>query len=188
MPVQIDSPDSALADLSRSKGHSSQLILLSGPSGAGKSTWCLQLAEEAVSLDFVVAGLISPAVFENGFKIGINLVDQANGERRRLAVRSGKAEDGFKTEQWVLDPAALAWGNQILQAIPACDILILDELGPLEMEQGRGLVAGLDLIKRRHIPLIVAVVRPRLLPAARQRWPWGRALMMNHTRTETGGA
>jgi nucleoside-triphosphatase THEP1 len=173
--------------LSISKGQPSQLIILSGPQGAGKSTWCLQLAEEAASLDFVVAGLISPPIFDNGTKIGIDLVDLASGKCRRLAVRSNEAKDGFRTGQWVLDPGALAWGNQILQATLSCHILILDELGPVELERGRGLVAAFKLIERRQIPLIVAVVRPKLLPIARRRWPWGRIRMLNHVWAESCG-
>lgn len=187
MPLQFDSPPSPLADLPLGQGQSPQLIIVSGPPGAGKSAWCWQLAGEAAAQGFVVAGLISPPVFAHGDKIGIKLVDPFSGDCRRLAVRRGGEHDGFKTEQWVLDPAVLAWGNRILETIPPCDILILDELGPLELERGRGLVAGLDLIERRQIPLIVAVVRPKLLTAARKRWPWGQVWMMNRTPLETGG-
>lgn len=178
MLTQIDSPTSLLATLSTSKGKPPRLIILSGPPGAGKSSWCMQLVQEATSLSFVVAGLISAAIFDNGDKIGINLVDQFSGECRRLAVRHDGGNDGYRTEQWVLDPGTLAWGNQQLRAIPPCDIVILDELGPEELARGRGLVAGMELIESRQIPLVIAVVRPKLLPIAENRWPWGQVFML----------
>jgi nucleoside-triphosphatase THEP1 len=175
---QYDSPASPLAELSISEDESPRLVILSGPSGAGKSSWCLQLAEQATSANFVVGGLISPAVFRDDTKIGIDLVDQPYGQCRRLAVRRGEERDGLKTEQWLLDPTVLAWGNRQLATLPPCDIVILDELGPQELEHGRGLQVGLTLIESRRIPLIVVVVRPNLLPQARKRWPWGEVLML----------
>lgn len=186
MPDLFDSPASPLAFLLARDGKEPALTFLSGPPGAGKSTWCLGLAEEARARGLVVGGLISPAVLVDGRKTGIDLVNLVSGEGRRLAVRRSEAAEGFRTAQWVLDPGVLAWGNQQLQALAPCDILILDELGPLELEQGRGLAAGLELIQKRQMPLIVAVVRPGLLPIARQRWPWGRTLMMDRARVESG--
>ena len=186
MPDLFDSPASPLAFLLAGKSKKPALTFLSGSPGAGKSTWCLELAEAARASGLVVGGLISPAVLVDGRKTGIDLVNLASGECRRLAVRRGEAEEGFRTARWVLDPGVLAWGNQQLQALPPGDILILDELGPLEMEQGRGLAAGLALIEKRQMPRIVAVVRPALLPIARQRWPWGRTLMLNRAQAESG--
>jgi nucleoside-triphosphatase THEP1 len=171
-------PASSLAELSKDKDQSPQLVILSGRSGAGKSSWCRQLAEEAVSIDLMVGGLISPPVFLNGHKVGIDLLDLISGKCRRLAIRRSETGTGIETKEWLLDLNVLAWGNQRLRALPPCDIVILDELGPQELQQDGGLQEGLKLIESRRIPLIVAVVRPKLLPEARSRWPWGRIVAL----------
>jgi nucleoside-triphosphatase len=183
VPDLFDSPASPLAFLLPGERREPALTILSGLPGAGKSTWCLRLIEVARARGLVVGGLLSPGVFHNGRKVGIDLMDLVSGERRRLAVRHDAAEGGIRTDSWVLDPGVLAWGNHRLLASPACDLVILDELGPLELEQGGGFQAALRIIESRRFPLIVAVVRPRLLPKARRRWPWGEVISLKSDRT-----
>lgn len=179
MSEQFVSSASALAELIKNKKKTPELIIVSGLSGAGKSSWCLQLARQARSSGLVVGGVISPPVFINGHKVGIDLVDQVTGERRRLAVRLNGARAGLKTTNWLIDPQVLAWGNQQLLGLPPCDCVILDELGPLEFSQGQGLQAGLKLIDNNQPPLVVAVIRPKLLPLAQKRWPWAESLLID---------
>jgi nucleoside-triphosphatase THEP1 len=147
----------------------------------------MRLAEQARSLSLLVGGLISPPVFIDGDKVGIDLVDQITGECRRLAVRHKEAKDGLRTDQWLFDPDVLAWGNRQLLVLPPCDIVILDELGPLELAQGLGLQAGLNLIDSRQFPLVVVVVRPKFLSVVKKRWPWGEVLAVASNRTTASG-
>lgn len=152
------------------------LLILSGPAGAGKSSLCTQLADSARAAGLVTGGLIATAVFADGRKIGIDLVDQLSGERRRLAGRRAAGDRGLVTKQWAFDTAVLAWGNQRLLDLPPCDLIFIDELGPLELQRDEGLLAGPELIDRRGAARLVAVIRPSLLAQARARWPWGRVL------------
>ncbi|MBV2193943.1 MAG: hypothetical protein KUL81_11460, partial [Azonexus sp.] len=69
------------------EGGTGQLVLLSGERGAGKTAWCRSLAGLAQGM--TVAGLASPAVFCDGRKTAIDLLDLSRGETRRLAERAG---------------------------------------------------------------------------------------------------
>jgi nucleoside-triphosphatase len=152
------------------------LTLVTGPRGVGKTRWCIALADHARSLGLDLRGLVSPAVMEAGQKIGIDLLDLASGERRRLAYRKGEADGDIATTDWQMVSETLQWGNTILENIHSCEIFILDEVGPLEFEKGLGLTAGLRFVDaHRDIPTFV-VVRPSLLDSARQRWPWSTLL------------
>lgn len=151
-----------------------RLAILTGPRGCGKTQACLQLAEAALAQGDAPAGLVSPAVFEDGDKTAIDLLDLGSGERRRLAERPPPGAAGTAGLGWRFDATALAWGNAILERLPAGGLLILDELGPLEFGHGRGLSAGLALLDARRHRQAVAVVRPELLPVALSRWPWAR--------------
>jgi hypothetical protein len=65
----------------------------------------------------------------------------------------------------------MAWGNDVLGAATPCDLLIVDELGPLEFERNRGWTDGLAAVDSGDYRHALVVVRPQLLPAARARWP-----------------
>ncbi|MBE3118304.1 MAG: hypothetical protein IMZ50_06050 [Candidatus Atribacteria bacterium] len=155
-----------------------RLILVTGPSGSGKTRWCLALADYASILGIHVGGLVSPAVFEGDLKIGIDLLDLRSGAQRRLAVRRGESTSGQITTDWHFDDEALNWGNTVLEQLGACQLLILDELGPLELQRGVGLTNGLGLVAARRYRLACVVVRPSLLEIAQPLWPWGEVFYL----------
>jgi nucleoside-triphosphatase len=158
-------------------------VLITGPSGAGKSTWCQQTAVRLQASGLVVAGLLSPPVWENGRKTAIDLLNLHTGERRCLASARQKSGTGPVTASWQFNPDVLAWGDDCLQKLPPCDALFLDELGPLEFERGLGLQTGLTLLDGRSIPRTYAVIRPDLLATARRRWPWAEVMLVENGYT-----
>jgi len=147
------------------------LFIITGPIGSGKTSHCAALASRFRSEGRPLAGLLSPAVFEQGEKIGIDLLNLATSERRRLAIRRTTENTGVLTGKWLFEPAVLEWGNQILREIKVCELLILDELGPLEFNQGLGLLEGMKLIDECKFQQAYVVIRPELLEAALERWP-----------------
>ena len=153
-----------------------KLALLTGGRGSGKTRWCEALARAGRDAGLVVAGLVSPPVLVGGEKTGIDLLDVASGERRRLAERARADLPGTEGLGWCFDPEALALGNALLARAGACDLLLVDELGPLEFGRGSGLTAAFALLDSRRYRLAVVVVRPALVAAARARWP-GAALV-----------
>jgi nucleoside-triphosphatase THEP1 len=77
----------------------------------------------------------------------------------------------ISTPRWVFDPDVLVWANQRLQNSAGSDLLIIDELGPLEFLQNKGLLAGLERLDQGRFEVACVVVRSSLLPKALQRWP-----------------
>lgn len=51
---------------------------------------------------------------------------------------------------WCFEAAALAWGDAVLQNTPACDLLLIDELGPLEFRGEGGFSHGLAAAEARR--------------------------------------
>jgi nucleoside-triphosphatase len=140
-------------------------LIVTGAIGAGKTTWCQQLVALAQADGARVRGLLSPAVFTGATKTGIALVDLASGETRALAhLRTADQTDGgIATQRWRFDAETIAWGNAILAAITTADLLVVDEIGPLELERGEGFTHALPLIAAGASRMTCVVVRVHLL-------------------------
>ncbi len=147
------------------------LIIVTGERGAGKTTFCTRLIELARSAGKSIGGVLSPAVFEQGEKIGIDVIDLHANERRRLADRFNAQNLGPNTQRWSFHADNVAWGNAVLQSATPCDVLIVDELGTLEFDRGEGWLAGLAALDAGDYRLGVVVIRPELLAVALLRWP-----------------
>ncbi|PWH20829.1 MAG: hypothetical protein DDG58_00665 [Ardenticatenia bacterium] len=149
------------------------IILLTGDRGSGKTTVCQRWAYQARAAGWDVAGLLSLAVFDRGLKLAIDALDLRSGERRRLArMRTATTvAEGLCTPAWCFDTATIAWGNQVLTHATPCDLLILDELGPLELERSQGWTAGITAVSTKRYRQAWVVVRRELLTVAQRLWP-----------------
>jgi nucleoside-triphosphatase THEP1 len=122
------------------------------------------------------------------YKVAIELLDLSTGERRCLAQRTGLpaaqaqlGEDrvpGIVTGSWRFDPATIAWGNSVLERTKVTELVIIDEIGPLEFEQGKGLQAALRLLDASRYRLACVTLRPSLVVTARRRWPWSQVVIV----------
>jgi nucleoside-triphosphatase THEP1 len=150
------------------------LWLITGPSGAGKTTFCRRLAQDARSQSWNVAGLLSPAWMEADQKVGILVEDLRSGEQRTLAYMYPSPQAGLRLGPWHFDEHVLGWGNQVIMKSSPCELLIVDELGPLEFNRQIGLTAAFDILSQRHYRVGCVVIRPSLLAEAQIRWPWAQ--------------
>lgn len=154
-----------------------RLILLSGEFDAGKTTLLLMLQDELKSSGLKVTGVISPPILKDGEKVGIGLQDLASATTRQLAVLRARAGDSaISTKRWSFLPEGMADANRFLADATPCDVLIIDELGPLEFEGQAGWTNGLAAIDSRQYALAICVVRPSLIEIARSRWPQAQVI------------
>lgn len=170
-PSSLGTPGSPLEAIFEAGADEPQILLVTGESGSGKSAWCADLIMQAQRRGLSVAGVLSPAVVRNDVKIGIDVVDLVSGQRRRLAHRRDLRETEIMTPMWAFDSETVQWVNGLLEQAPRCDLLVVDELGPLEFQQNKGFVAAFSLVDRRQYRVACLVVRPSLLRDALSRWP-----------------
>lgn len=169
LDIISNSPVNLLAKL-QLKDNPPGLWLISAPSGAGKTTLCSRIISQARDAGLTVGGLICPAVFESGEKTAIDQVDIASGERRNLGWRIRDGSDNT-VGCWKFDVSVLDWGNEILSALGDEDLIVIDEIGPLELVEGKGYLEAMRLLDGGRYRMAVVVVRPALLQAAQERWP-----------------
>jgi len=170
-PESITEPKSLLNDIFNKGKDEPQILLVTGLSGAGKTTWCKRLAMLAEEKSMRVKGLLSPGVYKDERKKAINALDIESGESRQLAILGERMETDLATPRWKFNPETVAWANNFLEQIEDCDLLIIDEVGPLELLRNEGLMAGVQMVDAGNYQVACVVVRSSLVPKALQRWP-----------------
>jgi nucleoside-triphosphatase THEP1 len=142
------------------------IVILTGPPGSGKTTTCRQAADLARRQGRNCAGLVCPARFHESRKVGIDVLDLRTGERRPLA-EADQLAAALRTKAYRFDVEAIAWGATVLETACPCDLLVIDEIGPLELERGQGWVNALNILRGGQYEAALVVVRPNLLDAFR---------------------
>ena len=180
------------------------LFLLTGEVQIGKTRWLESLVAELGAFGVPCAGVLAPGQWvpstgphadANGFeKLGIDNVLLPSGERIPFARRGdlARADGTFDEESqaakaelaWHIDDAAIdrvnAHFNEIATHASAAapGLLIVDELGRLEIWRGGGLTSAMALLAQgptTTFPHALAVVRDYLLDDAEalfaEAWP-----------------
>ena len=153
------------------KPGAGQIIILTGTGDAGKTTLCLRLLEGLRHTNLIIKGVLSPPREENGTRIGIDLLDIEKEFRQPLATLRSGDPGGLSTIRWKFEEGAMETGNHILKYAVPCDLLVIDELGPLEFERSLGWLNGLKAVDSREYNLAIVVIRPSLIEKALHRWP-----------------
>lgn len=159
-------------------------VLLTGDRGAGKSTICERLAGEARARGVAVGGVVCPAVFgPDGVKTGCRVRDLATGEEWELG-STLRDLGGPRWKGWSFSEEGFEAANRAVRAAleGGAGLVILDEIGPVELRLGAGLEPALRDLEERIPggsrcgpetgPLVVLVVRPELLAEVSARYPW----------------
>ena len=194
------------------------LFLLTGDVQIGKTRWLEGLIAELQQAGVGVAGVLAPGQWvpshspdadKNGFeKLGIDNVLLPEGRRIPFARREdlARAEGAFDEDSqsarlqlaWHISDEAIAQVNAhfdglMADGVPltAPSLLVVDELGRLELWAGEGLTSALELLRQgpsELFPHALVVVRDYLLDAAQQLLlpAWGEAVRIapNHQSRE----
>lgn len=112
------------------------------------------------------AGLLSLAEFHDGVKKGIWAVDVRSGEKQLLASDLRQAENDLIFGKWFFNHFTLEWGNRVLRSSIPCDLLVIDELGPLEFKLFQGWVSALEVIRTGQFKIALVIIRPELTEPA----------------------
>lgn len=148
-----------------------KLWIITGERGSGKTLYCQELIGLAILDGFDVAGILSPAHFKNKIKESISAESIRNGESRMLAHIHQQDSSDLHFGDWYFNRKTLAWGNRVIRASIPCDLLVIDELGPLEFNLKMGWLDALEIIGKGCYRQAAVVIRPELLEAARSILP-----------------
>jgi nucleoside-triphosphatase THEP1 len=125
----------------------------------------LRLLEELRGTGLKIGGVVSPPVFNDGDeKIGFQGEDILTGEQWDLG-RSNGSLDGPRLGPWSFSNEGFRLGiSAIRGAINSrVDLVVLDEIGPLELIRGEGYAEILPELTSAPVEILILVLRQNLI-------------------------
>lgn len=110
-----------------------RILLLTGSPGVGKSTTLLRAVEILKNRGYRVGGIITREVREKGSRVGFELIDLTSNRRGWLAHVKQKTGPRLGKYRVNLEDLNSIGVSAILEAVEKCDIIAVDEIGPMEL-------------------------------------------------------
>jgi nucleoside-triphosphatase THEP1 len=145
-----------------------RIVVLTGAPEVGKTLVCQCLVETARHKGLRVSGLITEARTLSSGRIVQTVVNLRTGERRRLADYVG-VDEGEPIGRgvagrfsWTFVGESVRWGRHELDRCltGSTDLLVVDQLGPLELLAGSGWANAVRVLEEGRFGLAVVVVNP----------------------------
>jgi nucleoside-triphosphatase THEP1 len=133
-----------------------RLVLVTGPVGGGKTTRLMSVTDLARDSGASVGGLLAPRVVMDGVHVGYDAVDVGSGERR-VYIRRANARCVPTVGPWSFDAGGLAFARCCVLQSYAADLVVVDELGPLELSGGGLATVVSDVMQRIQKDLFISV-------------------------------
>jgi nucleoside-triphosphatase THEP1 len=138
---------------------SSPILLVTGPVGAGKTTALARLVQEWRTSGRDVRGILAHRVMKGGRTVGYDL--EVIGEKERSVLARKKGTGVERIGPFVFFDEALALGRQALRNTVSAEIVVVDEIGPLEL-RGGGWAREVEELLRESEAVVILVVRKQI--------------------------
>jgi nucleoside-triphosphatase len=152
---------------------SSVRLLVVGDRGSGKTGWCREYVDRRRQCGSSVGGILSLATEQQRQRTGFNVVDLLTGQEAPFArlspyrsFKGGEVVGDYTISRHGVSFACCA----IKRAVESrCDLVVIDEVGPLEL-RGKGLIPAVELALASPVNVLI-VVRTSLKEALQTRFP-----------------
>ncbi len=110
-----------------------RLIFVTGPPKTGKTTVLLRAVEKLIAKGYRLGGMVSQEIREKGIRVGFEILDYTSSRKGWLAhIRQPKGPRIGKYRV-NLDDLDSIGTRAILDALEVADIVLIDEIGPMEL-------------------------------------------------------
>jgi len=110
-----------------------RLIFVTGSPGVGKTSVLLRSVNGLKNRGYEIGGMISRDVREGGVRVGFEIMDFSTGQRGWLAHINQPTGPKISKYRVNLTDLEAIGVSSILDAIGNADIVIVDEIGPMEL-------------------------------------------------------
>jgi nucleoside-triphosphatase THEP1 len=107
--------------------------------------------------------VLQPAIIEDGVKTGSDIVDISDGTSVPFArLKESAPFKGVEVGKYRISLDGIAFAKRVLESSIGSDLILIDEVGPLEFSGGGIVSAARKVLTGEGIHVVV--VRKRLLP------------------------
>ena len=109
------------------------MLLLTGSPGVGKTTVLTKAVSILKDKGCIVGGMISREAREGGVRVGFQIIDLSSQKRGWLAHVNQKTGPQVGKYRVNLEDLEIIGAQAISYAVENCDVVAIDEVGPMEM-------------------------------------------------------
>ncbi|NQT60437.1 MAG: hypothetical protein HQ557_15775 [Bacteroidetes bacterium] len=141
------------------------VIIITGKKGSGKTTLAYEYIELLKKKDVKIGGVITRSDDTKRYekKLFYSVVDIVSNEKRELLTSVKSSDKSIKVGRYYMNQEALSWAKQkITTASEECSAVLIDELGPAEL-QGFGYAGIAKKLINGYKGLIIFIIRVELI-------------------------
>jgi nucleoside-triphosphatase len=147
------------------------VLLLTGNPSVGKTTVLMTTVNALKEKGYSVGGIISPEIRESGTRVGFEILDLPNSKRGWLAHVNQKSGPQVGKYRVNIEDLNAIGAQAVLDAVENCDVIAIDEIGPMELFSEKFKEAVRKALESRR--LVIAIIhwkaRDVLIGEARKR-------------------
>ncbi|MFQ6121462.1 MAG: nucleoside-triphosphatase [Dehalococcoidales bacterium] len=148
-------------------------LLILGKPGSGKTSWCSEYISWLRRQGLSIGGVLCPETRKHGEQAGFNAIDLLTGEEIPFArlSRDRFFKEGERVGDYTISRKGILFAcSAIEKAVEnRCDLVIIDEVGPLEL-RGKGLMPATELALASMVNVLI-IVRSSLREALQRHFP-----------------
>jgi len=110
-----------------------RLIFITGRPGIGKTSVLLRVVDALKTRGYSIGGMVSREVREGGVRVGFEIVDFETGQKGWLAHVNQPTGPQVSKYRVNLNDLNAIGASSILNAVANADVVVVDEIGPMEL-------------------------------------------------------
>lgn len=150
--------DSRLSEIKDNTGKKNHVFMITGGTEAGKTSMITCVARMLIEKGIKAEGILSPRITENGHTTGYMVQDISTGKSIPFLREDDKAR-GERIGRFAICREGLSLGRHTLRQalLSDCRIIVIDEIGKLELNGGgwAGNISELLAVTNKHLIITV---------------------------------
>lgn len=161
--IMLNQAENLLENFSQNKNEKPSIIVITGEKNQGKTTFTKQLISMLQNKGIQVEGLLTVAHYENNAPIAYSILDiKSEVEMELCSIHEKVATSKFG--KFFFDENSIEIGNKFLRNTSQNSIVVIDEIGKLELERESGWFPSMNALIQGQQNMHIWVIRKAFIP------------------------